>query len=86
MLYQFDPMNLEQETVILLTKQLRHLRGYNAVTQREIADALCIDRSTYAYYELGRTRPKIATLQALSSLYGVKIDDLLNKDLHEKNV
>ena len=46
MLYQFDPMNLEQETVILLTKQLRHLRGYNAVTQREIADALCIDRST----------------------------------------
>lgn len=34
------------------------------------------------YYELGRTRPKIATLQALSSLYGVKIDDLLNKDLH----
>ena len=37
MLYQFDPMNLEQETVILLTKQLRHLRGYNAVTQREIA-------------------------------------------------
>ena len=55
MLYQFDPMNLEQETVILLTKQLRHLRGYNAVTQREIADALCIDRSTYAYYEMGRT-------------------------------
>ena len=46
MLYQFDPMNLEQETVILLTKQLRHLRGYNAVTQREIADALCIERSS----------------------------------------
>ena len=86
MQYRFEPRNLEQETPIHLTKRLRYLREYNAVTQREIADALCIDRSTYAYYELGRTRPKIATLQALSSLYGVKIDDLLNKDLHEKNV
>ena len=47
-------MNLEQEIVLTLSEQLRFLRGYNAVKQQEIADALCIDRSTYAYYELGR--------------------------------
>ena len=45
MLYEFDPKNLEQETVILLTKQLRYLRGYNAVTQREIAAQSNISRS-----------------------------------------
>ena len=48
MQYRFEPRNLEQETPIHLTKRLRYLREYNAVTQREIADALCIDRSTYA--------------------------------------
>ena len=83
MLYQFDPMNLEQETVILLTTQLRHLRGYNAVTQREIADALCIDRSTYAYYELGETQPSLLTLVKLARLYDVTTDYLLGLQEHK---
>ena len=84
MLYQFDPMNLEQETVILLTTQLRHLRGYNAVTQREIADALCIDRSTYAYYELGETQPSLLMLARLAKLYDVTTDYLLGIQPEEK--
>ena len=84
MLYQFDPMNLEQETVLLLTKQLRHLRGYNAVTQREIADALCIDRSTYAYYELGETQPSPLRLVKLARLYDVTTDYLLGIQPKEK--
>ena len=84
MLYQFDPMNLEQETVILLTKQLRHLRGYNAVTQREITDALCIDRSTYTYYELGETQPSMLMLVRLAKLYDVTTDYLLGIQPEEK--
>ena len=84
MLYQFDPMNLEQETVILLTTQLRHLRGYNAVTQREIADALCIDRSTYTYYELGETQPSLLMLVRLARLYDVTTDYLLGIQPEEK--
>ena len=84
MLYQFDPMNLEQETVILLTKQLRYLRGYNAITQREIADALCIDRSTYAYYELGETQPSLQMLVRLARLYDVTTDYLLGIQSEEK--
>ena len=84
MLYQFDPMNLEQETVILLTKQLRHLRGYNAVTQREIADALCIDRSTYAYYETGATQPSLSMVMRMALLYDVTTDFLLGIPQKEK--
>ena len=67
---------------MLLANNLKFLRKRHGYTQSQVALLLEINRSTYAYYELGRTRPKIATLQA----YGVKIDDLLNKDLHEKNV
>ena len=84
MLYQFDPMNLEQETVILLTKQLRHLRGYNAVTQREIADALCIDRSTYAHYETGATQPSLSMVMRMALLYDVTTDYLLGIQPKEK--
>ena len=84
MLYQFDPRNLEQEIPLLLTKQLRHLRGYNAVTQREIADALCIDRSTYAYYELGETQPSMLMLVRLAKLYDVTTDYLLGIQPEEK--
>ena len=84
MLYQFDPRNLENESTIHLSKQLRHLRGYNAVTQREIADALCIDRSTYAYYELGETQPSLLMLVRLAKHYDVTTDYLLGIQPEEK--
>ena len=58
---------------MLLANNLKFLRKRHGYTQSQVALLLEINRSTYAYYEL-------------SSLYGVKIDDLLNKDLHEKNV
>lgn len=50
---QFDSRRVEKEITVCLAEQLKYLRAYNAVTQREIADALHIDRSTYAYYEKG---------------------------------
>ena len=84
MQYRFEPRNLEQETPILLTKRLRYLREYNAVTQREIADALCIDRSTYAYYELGETQPSLLMLVRLAKLYDVTTDYLLGIQPEEK--
>ena len=84
MLYEFDPRNLENESTLRLTKQLRYLRGYNAVKQQEIADALCIDRSTYAYYELGRTEPSLLMLVRLAKLYDVTTDYLLGIQPEEK--
>ena len=84
MRYRFEPRNLEQETPIHLTKRLRYLREYNAVTQREIADALCIDRSSYAYYELGETQPSLLMLVRLAKLYDVTTDYLLGIQPEEK--
>ena len=84
MQYRFEPRNLEQETPILLTKRLRYLREYNTVTQREIANALCIDRSTYAYYELGETQPSLLMLVRLARLYDVTTDYLLGIQPEEK--
>ncbi len=77
MLYRFTPENLEMDCAITLSKQLRFLRRYNAVTQQEIADALCVDRSTYAYYEMGKTQPPLFMLVKLARLYEVSTDYLL---------
>lgn len=71
---------------MLLARNLKLLRRRHGYTQGQVALLLKVNRSTYAYYELGKTRPKIATLQALSNLYSVSIDDLLNKNFENLNV
>ena len=71
---------------MLLANNLKILRKRHGYTQSQVALLLEVNRSTYAYYELGKTRPKIATLQALSALYGVTIDDLLKKELGKQNL
>lgn len=50
----------------------------NRLTQREVADILKIHRTTYAYYETGRSNPDLETLSVLSRIFGVSIDFLVN--------
>lgn len=57
-----------------LSGRLQELRCHNRLTQRQVAEKLHVDRSTYSYYETGKTLPGIRTLMRLSSLYGVSID------------
>ena len=49
----------------MLATHLRLLREKNGLTQKQVADMLNIDRSTYAYYESGKTRPDILTIAKL---------------------
>lgn len=60
-----------------LGENLRMYRLMNGYTQKQVAACLNIERSTYAYYETGKTLPGIFTLMLLSELYGVTIDDLV---------
>ena len=41
----------------MLGGKLRALRQKNGWTQKQIAEMLHINRSTYAYYETGATQP-----------------------------
>ena len=54
------------------------LREKNGLTQKQVADMLNIDRSTYAYYESGKTRPDILTIAKLARLYRISTDFLLD--------
>ncbi len=49
-------------------------------TQNDIANAMGVDRSTYAYYEIGKTIPNSEGIKMLSKLFGVSPATLLNEE------
>ena len=59
-----------------LGDNLRRLRQKNELTQKQVADALHLDRSTYAYYESGTTEPSMGTSRKLADLFNVSMDVL----------
>ena len=56
---------------------LRELRRINVLTQKQVAEALHIDRSTYAYYECGTTEPSLITVRKMAEVFGVSVNELL---------
>lgn len=57
----------------MVSENLKRVRKEHKMTQQDIADVLGIDRSTYTFYETGKTSPSIATLYKLSNIYNVTI-------------
>lgn len=55
---------------------LRILRVCAGLTQRQLADMLELDRSSYTYYETGKSTPTVPALKRLSNLYGVSMDTM----------
>ena len=60
---------------------IRKLRRERGLTQQRVADSLGIDRSTYAYYESGRTRFNIDIVVKLAHFYQVRYAVLLGPEL-----
>ena len=65
---------------MLMIERLKAARKEAGFTQERVAGLLGIDRSTYAYYELGNTNPSIENLQKLAALFKVDIGWLLGTD------
>ena len=70
-------MSAEKKAPSFFATQIRLLRKQMKLTQKDVADALQIERSTYAFYETGKTTPSLETLCKLSKVYGIPVDDLL---------
>lgn len=63
-----------------LGEKLRKLRESYNLSQGQVAEALNIDRSTYTYYELDKTRPNLETLVKISRIFNVPTATLLPDD------
>jgi transcriptional regulator with XRE-family HTH domain len=64
-----------------LASNIRFLRKQKDLTQDALALEIDVNRSMIGAYEEGRAVPRIGVLQRLSVFFGVKIDDLINRDL-----
>ncbi len=62
---------------IRINERLRELRIKSGYTQVQIAKILNIDRSTYSYYEIGKTTPDVSMLIILAKVFNIPINDLL---------
>jgi len=67
-----------------IPKTIKDLRTKCNYTQKQIADMLQIDRSTYSYYESGRITPDIKTVLKLAHIFNVDYTKIL--DSEEENV
>lgn len=68
----------------MLNEKLKCYRKAAHLTQQEVADAIGIQRSAYAYYEIGKSTPKLPCLKNLAALYNISVDELLNSDAADK--
>ena len=51
---------------------IRKLRKDKGLTQQQVADHLGIDRSTYAYYESGRSKLNVDVIVKLAHFYQIR--------------
>ena len=65
----------------LLSSNIKLLRSLRCISQDEMANTIHLARSTYSTYETGAKIPDLQTIDAISSLYGINFEDLVNRDL-----
>ena len=76
-------MSNENRPRSLFSTRLRMLRKASNMTQKQVAQKLSIDRSTYAYYEIDKTQPDYDTLLHISHIFHVSVDFLLGREQEE---
>lgn len=64
---------------------LKHLRNQKGLTQEELAKKMDKDYSTIGKWELGQRNPIMADILKLADIFGVSVQDLVEKDLKFNN-
>lgn len=65
----------------MLPDTLRAIRNMRGMTQQQVAEKLGIDRSTYTYYETGKTNVDVNTLLKIADILRASHEDLLGKNV-----
>lgn len=63
-----------------LAESLKKVRKEHNLTQQDIANILGIDRTTYTFYETGKTPPSYFTLRRLANAYNCSLDYLTGEE------
>lgn len=60
-----------------LAENLKLIRKCRGLSQQSVADKLYVDRSTYSYYEIGKSTPPFTMVISLADVLSVELIDLL---------
>lgn len=74
-----DVRREKNETKISLGEALKTYRTDCKMTQEFVAETLGVSRQAVSKWENGTSDPSTSNLLALAKLYGVSVEDLLNK-------
>ncbi len=69
-----------------LADMLRRYRVQAGFSQKSVAEALGISRSTYTYYETGKTSPDPSTLFRIAQIFDIPLEQLFHADKHSETV
>lgn len=72
------------ETKEEFAENIKYVRESLELSHQKVADQLGIERSTYTYYEIGKTEMSIFQLIKLENIFDVYIEDLLAKEINIK--
>ena len=64
-----------------LAERLRAIRVQVGFSQKNVADQLNVSRSTYTYYETGKTTPDPATLNRIARIFEVPLEYFFSSEL-----
>lgn len=65
-------------------KRLKELRAAAGLTQKQMAEVLNIDRTTYVKYESGASEPTFNTLTRLAEYFNVTVDFILGNPPYDQ--
>ncbi len=69
-----------------LSSKLKQLRESKQYLQKDVANAINIDRTTYIKYEKGTSKPDSDTITALANFFEVSADFLLETEYKTKGI
>ncbi|WP_259016552.1 XRE family transcriptional regulator [Emticicia fluvialis] len=65
----------------LISNNLKYLRRLNGLTQEQFAQRIGTKRANVGAYEEERATPPVDTLKTIAGLFGISVDDFVQKDL-----
>lgn len=58
------------------SESIKKYRRISEMTQRDVAEKIGVDRTTYAKYESGKANPQFGTVLKIAKLFEVNVDDI----------
>lgn len=81
LMLKFKKTYKDEDLYMELGKKIKYLRTKQGITQEALAEKMNVSRSAIAKWEANNGIPEIGNLKAMSQIFGVSIDVLLDENI-----